>query len=416
MARVYKATVTVNFWKRHTCMRCEAGFRYRVRRTLMGQGPNEQVARKNLDRAVAKALAGTVWNACPACGYVQPEMVGQRRAGWHLGALLIGLALMGILAGLGFGHVVPHAWVSWLALGVGGALAAVHLGLALRNPNSDLKANRAGLAAALADTRIVLEREAPAQAVPRGDAVGLTEARRPLALVAVLLALLAVGAAEGTRAAAGWPLNPGWYPGVLGPGDSGRHYLSEKIRSLKGYWTAQATVRVRNAEDVGLPYRAEMEARSKRDHWGANISAESSEERSRSTPWVDVRVLDRADLAGKELRLAVNLDVSYPRIVGTSSFEVARRNLTGETSLRLAERGAGKAYFVLWWAGLCGGGLLLAALGVLLRRGAKGLPASESLAISDTALAAEVLAAVAGQAAGQDEAQEPLTGGDAQRG
>src|SRR5438552_2174233 len=90
MLNTCKSTVKLAAWKKQTCLRCGCDFRYRMKREGKGSGATGPDADREATRRAARKI-GTESDPhpCPSCGYVQPDMIGNRRARWRGRVLLL---------------------------------------------------------------------------------------------------------------------------------------------------------------------------------------------------------------------------------------------------------------------------------------------------------------------------------------
>ncbi|HEX8916041.1 MAG TPA: hypothetical protein VF796_27080, partial [Humisphaera sp.] len=189
---------------------------------------------------------------------------------------------------------------------------------------------------------------------------------RTVALALLLVGLGLVVMPEALRAARGWPANGNLYPPVVGPGDTTRVYMNEKIESVKGYW--RGTPRVTATVPGGPPIPLECSTNQK--DWGSSISAKSSEKSSSSTLWVELTMPPRPELAGTTVKCDVALDVIYPKSVGSSTFDEMEKTITQPIEIRTATANAGGQYNSMWWLGTAGGAGLILVCGQILRAAA----------------------------------------------
>ncbi len=359
-----KLTGTVAGWKQHRCASCGALYRYRFSReaAVVARTPERREAklRALLDRLQALVLE---WRACPQCGSYQPDMVAQRRrfwAGWTCFAVWMGVFWLTAISVSGQG-TIPTLTVA--AVGYWLACAGVLAWTAGRDFNADPARNRAKSAAFAAAGTLRLDEPGTAQpSIP--PPVG-TRTRRARAIFAALLAV-AVGLpilAEGTRRTAGWPLNPAFFPPVVGPGDQTTFYLPGTIRCVHGYWHGQAQALLYNAGRFGLA-NDHLPATTNDFYWAKELSVNPAQPDSDMHPWVTFTVPGNAPLAGQTVQVWLQVHTVFPRLVsadglGDATFVTAERDLTAKASLVLAAPAAGRTYQSLWYGALAGSGVLL---------------------------------------------------------
>jgi hypothetical protein len=277
-------------------------------------------------------------------------MIGGRRMGGHLGIAALGLA--GTLAFVGFGadHSLADRVSMWGAVGVCTLMIVGHSLLLLWNPNRNLISNRNRCKKlVLSNTMQVLREETPDRAAGHLPRWGFGPAHG-LALVGMAFANLLFVAAELVRAACGWPMNPEWIPGVIGPGDESRLYFAERFYSVKGYWSGEPSATALNARELGLG-EAALPADTKRDSWPRTIYVDNGEGSKAETPWVEVRIPDSPALGGKQLQVRADLTAVFPVLHG-DHYEEEQRDFARTTTVRLAARpGAGRLYAHVWHGG-----------------------------------------------------------------
>ena len=275
----------MQYWNRHVCVGCGSAYRYQLPPPRTG-GTVKQPA--------------VPLRPCPTCGLYQPDMIASRRIRFHLMFGFFALLVTGVVAILGVSEDFAERGLM-CAAAVAGAVALLgHLIVVLWNPNRNPEANRARAKKLLKSGTMELLRgrtpEREADSLPRwgiGPIHGLALAGMALGVVVFL-------AAELVRLACGWPLNPEWYPGVVGPGDKSRFYFPERFHSVKGLWKGEAGAEVLNAPELGLA-RSELETTTKHDTWAGTIWTKSEEKNRINSPWVGVQMPDFPQLVGKKL-------------------------------------------------------------------------------------------------------------------
>jgi hypothetical protein len=151
--------------------------------------------------------------------------------------------------------------------------------------------------------------------------------------------------------------------------------MTDKIDSIKGYWRGRPSVSL-HEEGASAPKvkPIPLQAKTNQNDWGSSISAKSSEKHSSSTPWVSVTMPDDPGLGGKTVGCDVLLDVEYPEVTGSSSFQTVRTNMNRNLTLQLASTpGAGGSYDGWWWEGTVLGMVVLLVCAVILVKMARGL-------------------------------------------
>ena len=372
MGKTYTSTINVKCWKEHDCLHCGGKFGYLLERTVTGQASNAEAAAVNARTAAGNAIANEVdFQPCPTCGLYQPDMVGAQRARKHGRLFWAGLIFFAALLIVYAVRWINASTATTLAVVGGAALTLANWQASWRNPNGDAQAN-VGLAGQLVKSgRMRLSQAGQAKpADPELFTPGLSTGQR-VALALMIAGVCGVMAPEVMRMASGWPLNADWRPPVAGPGDATTLYLSESIRSIKGYWRGTATA---TATIDGDPDAAEVfvSADTKTDSWGNSISTKSSEKSSSSRLWVTINLPDREDIIGKTLNLSIELTATYPVSQG-NMFDESTDTFHETAKLQMASAGAGKTYNTLWWGGTLGGAALLVAMTLSLKQAAKSL-------------------------------------------
>jgi hypothetical protein len=346
------------YWKRHDCVGCGSAYRYSfggLRKTAPRGGKVPDM------------------RPCPTCGLYQPDMVGTRRLRLHLLFGLIGLIGVGITAGFGIGRVMPDRMVIGGMAAMGGAVLLGQLLVLVWNPNRNLDANRRRARQLIkSDNMELLHGDNPAKAASALPHFGFRRAHM-VALIGLLVAIGFFVTGELVRLGFGWPVNSEWRPSVVGPGDQSRIFFPS-LQSIDGRWSGEATAHVVNASELGLT-DTRLSVQTNQDTWGGTIHVESNKQRSWFSPWVDVRIPESAQLAGKEIVIHIDLQVTSPVVYG-NEYRNEQARQTRTVSLQLANQpGAGRLYtYALYGGGILGAvgmmamSLTLVALAVSLRR------------------------------------------------
>jgi hypothetical protein len=368
MATKYRATITLNCWKQHICAGCGGAFRYRFRRKVQGEASTKEAAERSAQLSAVTTLKSEVdAHPCPTCGVYQLDMIGSRRAFRH--GLLTFLAALAFIALLfpvyTYDLLAPHV-IIWLAAGIGAVTLLLHLFISFSNPNRNLSANRSR--AELAMNRGHLEQVAAGRSeeptVPNSEPTR----KHHVLFVVMLLGVALLAAAELIRMAREWPLNPGWAPEVVGPGDEAKFVFDDSFRSVEGLWRGDPNVEVLNGKELGQDLTA-LHAESNSASWGSSISTEGNKSWH---PWIKVEVPGSPSVAGKELRLHLTLHTTHPadKVLG---FDEEAKTVEATNTLRVADTGgAGATYRAAWWGGLIGGTLCLTIVGIMLARAENG--------------------------------------------
>jgi len=349
MATSYRATVELELVKQHRCVGCNCAFRYPMKRSAQAQGATPEQASEAARVQLGKDLeSGVEPRPCPSCGIYQPEMVERARSDVYGVVAFLVHAAPGVLAVLAATDVLAWYTAAWAAAGPAAIALLIHLRAATLKPNANPEANRER-AARDGDVKVVEQGGGMPSIVP---GVGPLGQKRKLALGLFAAAMVALPSAELMRLGRGWPLNPEWVPGVIGPGDKATIHFPQQITTVGGYWSASGSARADAAT---------FRVTSKADSWGGRIRTKSSS--SSKTPWAQVHF---ADASGTTLPLQVDLDVRYPGMTGSRSFSNRSQKLTLRSEVKLAPAGAGELYRNLVWGGLGGGALAVIVLGIML--------------------------------------------------
>jgi hypothetical protein len=379
MLNAGKSVVKLAAWKKQTCLYCGCLFRYRLKREGRGSGATGPDADREATRRAARRIGKeSDPHPCPSCGYVQPDMIGNRRAGWRDRVLLFNAAAVLVSLPLLFFFTLPVLTLL-VALACGAAVVA-HGVLFVWNPNRNRKANRG--AAEAAENEGVLKQVSdpdPDAALDELPRTGLT-LRHGLAFGLCVAGFLLLISPEVLRAKRPWPVNSHLSPSMIAPGEELHLGLGGSFRSLEGMWQATGSVAVVNppAEVPNCPRTLSFTSGGK--PWGDRIESASRitwNEQS-VTPWLDVQLPDQPELVGKTLRLDIQMNVAYPIGWGTSTFKDEQKSYNLQTSVAFAAPGARQTYRAVWITTtalgllLClGGGLALRWLDVALRSWAR---------------------------------------------
>ena len=351
MAKSYTSTVQLRCVKEHTCAGCGSVYQYPMSRKVVATSGRsaEDATQKCRAKVAATAQRDVDLQPCPACGLVQPDMVGRRRAWGHKRVLWIAILAVVVILIVHLANGLNAGPATW---GLTGIVAIAALAFAAAegiDPNADVDANRQRAAdrVAAGTVKPLAQKRPTPTGMMRVDVPGRASRRWPLVGL-VLLAPICAAAPEVIRSARAWPANDACYPPVVGPGDTTRVYLPRQIGSVKGLYrgTAQAVLSAPSVAAVAVP------ADTNQNNWGSTISdVKDSEKQSYHRPWVELTIPPMASLAGKTVDCAVHLDVEYPAIApGDTKFQVEHTTMDERYTIRLSPPRAGAAFRSLWWS------------------------------------------------------------------
>jgi hypothetical protein len=292
-------------------------------------------------------------------------------------AIWLPFRLMSSIAPIDVSSWTWYFLLPWLALAIGTLGIAAHTLVERFNPNRDLERNKMTAQVAIEKGKLCLGRRGfePTEGTdPAGRTWSATHTLRYSLLV---LLVLAFPVAEYLRVINGWPMNWGWVPGVVGPGDPGCLYFPDQLRTVKGHWNSTGSVTILNAAELGAP--AEIPLLAKSDSWGERISGNIDEMEQTITMWAEFPVPDDPALAGKTLKLRFDEVVTYPTPAGRDRFDNVTENHSLTTDLRLATPHARQLYLAAYFCGLWALWPLFLVLSYSLSKlamhhAAKGLP------------------------------------------
>jgi hypothetical protein len=372
MAVIVTAAVTARCWKQHTCCACGCVYRYLLERTRSASGgPGSGAATQATYSATNAILKGIEERPCPSCGVVQPDMAGKSKAFWHLTftAITGGILLLITLPTLG--GRLPFDKAGEAAAAVAGFALLGHLVTALCNPNWSLKGNQKESRARMEAGEMLVDRNGgplnPAAIPTNINAVHL------LCLLAILVSPLGFLAARFVSDRYPMPRNAGLQPDVVGPGDTVKIPVETKLRTHGGYWYATASVKVLNADELGVT--APFHAGTQSERWGKIIAVNDSRNPLEPIkPWAKVAIPNDPELGGKTVKLQINLTVTYPMAAGARGLQDVSSKISTEAEVQLTGAGADRLYKQAWYVGggagmACSilGGLVLALMGQVLK-------------------------------------------------
>ncbi|BBM82874.1 hypothetical protein [Candidatus Uabimicrobium amorphum] len=344
------------YHKTHTCIHCGSIFSYVMKRTPHGMANSEEEAVKAFEANVIQAATGVDNHPCPNCGVVQPEMVAAKRKKHYIWQMIIFTCLFLITVLIAYFHVIHYTTAVLIHFCGAFSIVIWHLITNIHNPNNNLVAQR----------KIAKQREQhPAQLKleKQGNLEGdippneITHIYSGFLSALCALSLLFIITPEVVRTTKKWPLNPQWYPQIIGPNDTSRYYFKKAIYSIKGYWRGIA---VANIFMEGQSFDAK--ATTNNNSWEQTISFESSERDTKSHIYAQVTMPSQSQLQNKEVLTVVYIEYKYPKFMGGNTYMIRDGQVEEKTSVKLAHANAGRQYLQLFYGGNVGGGLLLLLL------------------------------------------------------
>jgi len=365
MGKKYKSTLQMVVRKLHTCFNCGARFSYLLKREITAENADANVAVVEATAKVGTARLSEIDpHPCPACGFVQPEMMAKQKVDSFVYGLILGVIGLGISLAVGWwGSIFISAYIATATVAL---VLWIDASAAFSDPNLSLSNNldRATRVPATTELRV----DHPASATLEFKELPNTPSISQVFALAVLLAgLLVAFAPAALPLALSWPQNPGWSPTIIGPGDTSTYRFGE-ITSLKGLWAGQATA---SASGEGLAEPMSLTAETKSATWGGTISGKRITNQ-RNSMWVQVRFPNEPEFTRTSLDLHVTANVRFPLDVGRG-FKERQQLFEDDTTVRLAVPMAGLLFFRLWWMGQVGILVWMILATVILISGVKQL-------------------------------------------
>jgi len=346
-------------------------------RQVKGTGGTQMAAANAAQQSAAKAVNGEVdQHPCPECGLVQADMAAVAQWPTFKWSILFGVLGVAVACVLGLSELTSIAISAYLASGV---VVFASLGLlagVLKNPNKDMEANAQASRLRLQGgeiSKVPGEVGASAAfAISFGSASVSTPGPTPggptlgglIGLAIAAMAILPAIAPEAIRLVSGWPLNPEFYPQVVGPGDSPHVYFKQRISSVNAMWRGSVTSTVTSADDPQLIGRI-LQGDTKKSNWGLTISSENSGNSTRPF-WAKITIPQDPLYAGQTIRLNINANAVFPAVMGRDQFMEQRQDFARSAQLHLSGENAGLFYKTSWYAGQAIAALLLIIAGVQL--------------------------------------------------
>lgn len=403
MATNFTVGRTIECWKKHACAGCGCEYRYKFVRKLSAQGSSERAALDALNKKIDSAVGAEVdKRPCPTCGRVQPDMVGQEKAAAHAVTAVLAIVLVAIPIVLGVTYVLGGNLPAFIAAGILGLAAVLHLLIAIENLNKNSEKNVEKAATFIDDGS--MQQVSPGDTTNVAPPPALLGGTHCVGLAVVFLAVLVALAPAGYQMLGGFAFNSDTKPDVISPGDEVKLYFPTKIDCVKSNWRsvsmmnaikamqlvkpgmqppndaalmpyAPPRVRIANANELALG-DLKIEASSSDKTWPDSMYVKSKEKHTHPTIWATVRLPADDRLESKTIQLEVEMDLHYPTANGDqmdSKFDVGVKQTFPIT---LAKKGEASTYSSIWWAGLIGGTILGFVGGMILRGANKALKRS----------------------------------------
>jgi hypothetical protein len=365
-----RAELKIPIVNRNTCPTCGCVFCYTMKAPLFGVGMSRETAVAQLQSTIPYQLERLrkapdslmEKHPCPDCGLFPPQMALSSpliHAGMAAAALIITACMAGLASTPGPQRSTTFPGMAWVGVALFAAMAAVHVGTALYNPNRDSRANRARAAKELAAG--VMHVVSPGKPPPPSGKPGRLPATEVTALMLVLVAPLTFFSALSFRARGpAVPDNPQLTPAVVSPGDEFACRMTDTRVEGIGKWRGQPTVQVINAKEVGIQA---LQARGSDEKWGDEIHVQipkgSRLKNEPIQPLIQVALPNNADLGGKELRLQVSMNMTYAILHSDQSFVDKTSAVSSSLSVRVAPAGYTQGMYQAFMVGLAGGVLAL---------------------------------------------------------
>ena len=364
MAKKDSESVSEDFLcvKEVTCEWCETVFRFPLKLSIDGSGPNKLVARKNAaENAKIKLPEEPGTERCPSCGALQTCM---EASGSALGfgcltvlmAICLGIAItFGVLVNLHLLTSVSLPVVGWILVALAIPIVLFNIYLARINPNSELNAGLEEAKTKVAEGKITVVSQ-PKSVIP--ESIPRSTGIVPLIAIGLsVIGLCLIPAAEVFRMASGWTAHPFAVPPVAGPGDEVTLNWPNSVNCLKGKW--RGIVEVEMTDPVGKHPKTKVDASCSTEQWG-NWSGGRGNRNRDTAIWTKVKLPDDAALAGKDVSLHAKILVTYPQSSGLLRFENKEAEFVHDFQMKLSSPKSSTMYFEAWWIGIVGGGGLIA--------------------------------------------------------
>jgi hypothetical protein len=280
--------------KQHSCVSCGCVFRYRM---------DTQSTQFTLMKVAS--------HPCPGCGLFQPEMVMWSKVWLPICtfATLFAVIVMGAVCTARDG--VSPTTATYLGIGLFSLLAFFQLGTVFANPNADRAANLA-----LAEQEIQ-SRKLEMVSNPTTDTPAPGPRNFPF-LHALGIPLLLAGPAGFfypilyPPKEVEIPKNPDLKPSVVTAGDQVEFtFTRHKLEGITGtIWKGTPTVRVQNAKELGITETLVSEGNN--TDYGSSFKAPRGSRNQPLRPTIRFTIPKGEKLAGKTLRLALTMPVTFP--------------------------------------------------------------------------------------------------------
>lgn len=345
-----------------------------MKRNPHGIANSEEQAIQAFEANVIQAAAGIDSHPCPNCGVVQPEMVAAKRKKHYIWQMIIFTCMFLSTILIAYFHVIHYTTAVLIHFCGAFIIVIWHLITNIRNPNNNLAAQlKIAKQREQQPSQLKLEKQGNLEGnMPPNE---ITHIYSGFLSALCALSLLLIVTPEIVRSVQKWPLNPQWYPQIIGTNDTSTYYLQKTIRSLKGYWRGVA---VANIFVKGQIPSIDAQAITNNNSWGQTINFEGSERDTKSHIYAQVTIPSQSQLQNKEVLSVIYIEYEYPKFMGGNSYMILNGEVEEKASVKLAHANAGRQYLQLFYGGNIGGGLLLFLLLLVAYRRSKKFLVSTS--------------------------------------
>jgi len=370
MSTTYTASKSLEFYNIHTCVNCNAQFKYLMKRKVKGTGSTEQEAEQkaetSLQEKFLELLLEVDMHACPTCGMVQPEMIGAKRAASTSRQLILLSIIIAILAIMVTANTFQLGTAIWVGLTAYGVIALWYLKIVFYNPNSNLRKQLQKAKQEIQKNTLTLMKPGNAIRKTYLSPKAMTKGPGMIAMVMVGISLLLCIMPELWRLTNSWQTNAHWYPEVIGTGDTSTFYFNEVVGN---YWRGKATAKILKSDNPHISKDYTLKAQTPDSDWTSSIRGRrlykfnsSSSPPPSSTIYTKITIPDEQELASKTIQISINIIYKYPVIRENIVSYTENGEINETVAVNLAHSGAGTLYSNMFWLGVVGGGLLLFGL------------------------------------------------------